>query len=156
MKFNLPITFDSDARTFEGINHKYKILESLPVCRYKEVGLIEVELAFGADTKTISNYAADVYTSINSNSNMAGMAVNSYKLIESLKSLEGRTPTVLKLIDIYTVKEGQDLKEFGGAHLQDKINDWANIDVNFFFQLSIRLIPNYLNSYKLLSESISK
>ena len=114
-----------------------------------------MEIAFGADIDTISSFMVSVYNSLNEGSKSADMAVNAYKLIESMKDIKGRTSPTFKLIDLYTIREDDELTNFGGQHLKDKIDDWANIDMNFFLALSARLIPGFIDAYKRLSLSIS-
>lgn len=158
LDFKAPVTFDTESRTFQGVHHTYKILDSLPVCRYKELGVIEPQIAYGCDLKTLMGFAKSVYTHVNegNNAGRADDAVNAYKLMESLKDVKERINPIFKLIDLYTIRPGDELTDFGDRVLKEKINDWALIDTNFFLAISIRLIPNYLSAYKQLSQTILK
>lgn len=140
-KFNTPITFDPEALTFEGKKHTYKILKTLPTCRFKELPLVEYEMSFGVDVGSLTKWAGSAFNSLNSKENWASVSVDLYKLQEALKGIEKREPAIFKFIDLYTVREDEALSSFGGSVLKDKIEDWSDIDIGFFLAIAERLTP---------------
>lgn len=155
---NIPITFDPNTRTFKGIKHTYKILESLPVCRFRDVELANIEAAFGCDVNTIINWTRTTRAYINNNKNLGEIAINAANLESAAMNLKNRTSSVFKIMDLWTVRVGEkdDLLKYGDEVLQEKIEDWAFIDAGFFLTLATMLIPNYTNALEQLSQSTSK
>lgn len=156
--FQLPISFNPETKTFRGLKYDYKILDSLPVCRYKEIDLVQVEMMFGCNVDTIISFAKTVYTNINKGSNRADDAINAYKLMEAGNSLKERQQAVFKFVDLFTVRKGieNDLLNFGGDTLKDKVDDWGLIDLGFFLTIAVSLMPNYTKNLKQLSLLTSK
>lgn len=151
-----------DATSFTANNREYRVVKSLSLDRYEAYELLGVEVGFA---RTFEKMQKSAETALElCNHVVSGKPVFADLAIELRDLVIGctlvgtkQTPGVLKLCSLFIVREGEDLKTFDQATMEEKIMDWRveGIAVDYFFQFALHSIPGFIEAYRASSRNTS-
>jgi hypothetical protein len=81
-------------------------------------------------------------------------AVTLHNIMLGIKSLETKDDAVFRLCALFLDEEGEDATLYDEGKMREKIDCWAKeLDVTPFFQLAAKLVPDWINAYKIVSQN---
>lgn len=150
----LKIDFENGVLKTE--KHTYRISKSISVKRYKEFELMQTEVAYGYTFKEIDKSLTQVREELNK-LKFVDASVTLDNLQSGIKrGVERENNVTLKMCALFMLREDEKATDYDEALQQEKIEDWANVDIADFFELAMNLIPGLLSAYKRISRTISK
>lgn len=154
---SLPRNWDPKDKTFQGMSGKqYKILDSLPVGRYKLVPALEFEFAFGANSDQVLKLCNLACNVVDGKVDISMFLEHAFNLRRSFIHSETRIDAYLKFCALWTSSEGEEIHKLEDDTIKEKIEDWDDIDMNFFFLVATSKIAHYIENYKETSRIVSQ
>jgi len=144
---------DLTKKYFNCQGRKFYIRDSLSFNRYRELQKIVLEFGYSATFVDIFKNLRIAWDYLNSQKN-AEAAVVLHNIMYGIKSLEEKHDPALRLCALFINEEGEDETVFDEGKMSEKIDCWAKeYAVTPFFQLAASLVPNWINAYKIVTQS---
>lgn len=136
------------ANSFSGVSgKKYIVYPSLSVERYSVLEKMIVEAEYGM---TISGFQAEIdlaYDALN-NGKPADAAVILNNTRNGASRIDAGQPSpLITVCALFICPEGEDQGRWSEAEAQEKVSDWANIDVDFFLTCARALLLRYMPAF---------
>lgn len=145
-------TVDLEAKYFECDGRRFYKSTSLSFDRYRELQKYIMEFGFNATFIEMFKNIRTAWDYMNS-LKLGEAAVILHNMMIGIKSLDEKYPTSLRMCALFFNEEGEDLAEFNEAKMTEKIDCWAReLEVTPFFQLASKLVPSWINAYRLVSK----
>lgn len=151
-----------DTREFTANGKRYRVIGSLPVSRYEDFELFQLEVAIGRSFEAIQQSINHAYSLCNrvvrGDEVFADLAIVLRDLSIGATLAGTRTPhAVLKMCALFLVRDEEDLRHCPNELIEDKINDWRTegIDMGYFFTFALLTIPGFLAAYRSASRATS-
>ena len=144
-----------DAKEFTANGKRYRLISSLPISRYEDFELFQLEVAIGRSFEAIQQSINHAYRLCNrvvkGEEVFAELAILLRDMSIGAALAGTKTPhAVLKMCALFLVRDDEDLSRCPNELIEDKINDWREegIDMGYFFTFALLTIPGFLQAYK--------
>lgn len=156
-KITAPRSWDDSEKTFKGRSDKtYKILDSLTLGRYRMLPVLELKLTFGCDSDTIIQFVNLFWSHFDGKVEMSVVAQHAVNLSRSYKDMQLRKDAIIRICALWTSSEGEDLSSLSEEVIDAKVEDWLDIDINFFFRVATSKVASYMKNWRQISQMISQ
>jgi hypothetical protein len=134
----------------------YRIEGALTIERYAELQILEKELGYGMNFKTMYERLEKLYKLINA-TKFADAAVLLNDVMRGIAKVQEREPTVLKICALFINADNEDRTAFSQPLIDKKISDWKaeGIDMRDFFMVASNSVSGYLEVYRKVTQLIS-
>ena len=144
---------DLTKKYFTCQGRKFYLKESLSFNRYRELQKIVLEFGYSATFVDIFKNLRVAWDHLNSQKN-AEAAVVLHNIMYGIQSLEEKHDPALRLCALFINEEGEDETVYDEGKMSEKIDCWGKeYAVTPFFQLAASLVPNWINAYKIVTQS---
>jgi len=144
-------TLNLDEKYFECQKRKFYRKESLSFNRYRELQKLILEFGYNATFIDIFKNIKKAWDKMNE-LKLAEAAVELHNIMVGVKSLEEKYDAALRICALFYDEEGEDPTVFDEAKMREKIDCWGKeLDVSPFFHLASRLVPFWINAYKIVT-----
>lgn len=144
------------AEKFETWNGKtYYIQKSLSMERLAMREKLELQFSFGVSFQALFKALTDTYVLLNDRK-FADAAVEIHKAIGGITNSDNQKVSAVELCKLFINAEDEDIKVYDPKVMEQKSEDWKDIDVKYFFQLAAISVQGWIQSYKELSQSFLK
>lgn len=145
-------TISLKTRVFEANGHKYRILEKIPLSRYRQYLKKQPRLAYGTDFDLMFKNLKKAYGYLNlPQPRPADAAVELRNIMDGILDVEddSRVHPALAICATFIVREDEDLGKFDDELARQKINDWAEggYDVDGFFQVALISMQGFRGTF---------
>jgi hypothetical protein len=142
---------NTDDQYFECQSRKFYKKESLSFNRYRELQKLILEFGYNATFIDIFKNIRKAWDKMNE-LKLGEAAVELHNIMVGIKSLEEKHDPALRICALFYDEEGEDPTEYNEAKMREKIDCWGKeLDVSPFFQLASRLVPFWINAYKIVT-----
>jgi hypothetical protein len=142
---------DLDDKYFECQKRKFYKKESLSFNRYRELQKLILEFGYNATFVDIFKNIRKAWDHMNA-LKLGEAAVELHNIMTGIKSLEEKHDPALRICALFYDEEGEDPTVFDDSKMREKIDCWGmELDVSPFFQLASRLVPFWINAYKIVT-----
>lgn len=142
---NNVISPDITANSFVSKSGKeYIIYPSLTTERFRVFEQMQIEMQYGVSLSAFKFEVQQAYEKLNAQKT-ADAAVMLHNAMNGLTRIETGGPHPLLMIcALFICPAEEDQSRWNDAEAQAKIEDWANVDVAFFFALARRLYTRFI------------
>lgn len=145
-----------EATSFETWNgKKYYIQKSLSAERMAMREKLEIQFSFGVTFENLFKALTDTYVLLNDRK-FADAAVNIHNTINGIANSDNQQVSAVELCKLFINQEGEDISIYDPKVMEQKSEDWKDIDVKYFFQLAALSVHGWINAYKELTQSFLK
>lgn len=146
-------TVDFTKKYFECQGRKFYLKDSLSFARYRELQKIILEFSFSATFVDLFKNVKTAWEFMNQ-LKFADAAVTLHNIMIGIKNLEDKDDAVFRLCALFLDEEGEDVTGYDEGKMREKIDCWAKeCDVTPFFQLAAKLVPSWIDAYKIVSQN---
>lgn len=144
-------------KTFEAGGKKYYVeLLTLSAGRYKHFQKMELELGFSINFPGLVDKLKEAYTALNARRD-ADAAVTIMQTLDGCRLFnEDRQAISLYVATLFINTADEDRSKWSKSLADQKIEDWSNIDANFFLSLALAQVRQFPEKYKELSEMLTR
>jgi hypothetical protein len=143
---------NTDDKYFECQKRTFYRTDSLSFIRYRELQKTILEFGYNATFIDIFKNLSKAIDLGNAGKPIDGFVLV-YKILEGIKSLEEKYDPAFRICALFYNEEGEDVTIYDEAMMREKIDCWGKeLDVTPFFQLASRLVPFWINAYKIVSK----
>jgi hypothetical protein len=115
--------------------------------RFEVFERLQVEMEHLTSLSAFRDELTAVYDSLNK-SKPADAAVKINNLLNGVSRIQNGQPHPLLMIcTLFICEESEDQSKWSEAEAQEKVQDWANVDVGFFLASAKRLFSRFMNDY---------
>jgi hypothetical protein len=144
---------DFSKRYFECDGRKFYLKDSLSFNRYRELEKVILEFGYSASFLDIFKNLRTAWDHLN-NMKLGDAAVTLHNIMYGIKNLEEKHSPALRICALFIDEEGEDPTVYDEGKMREKIDCWSKeLSVTPFFQLAASLVPNWINAYKIVSQS---
>lgn len=142
-------------RKFEANGQEYRILDKIPLSRYREYRKIMPRLAYGVSFSTLFENCKKAYSYLNlPQPRPADAAVILHNIMNGVAEVENdpdgqKIEAALALCSLFIVRKDEDLGVFDPDLSAQKVDDWAKggYDTDGFFQVALISIPGFRGTF---------
>jgi hypothetical protein len=143
---------DFEKKHFECQGRKFYLKESLSFNRYRELQKLILEFGYSATFIDIFKNLRIAWDHMNA-LKLGEASVVIHNIMVGVKSLEEKYDSAFRICALFIDEEGEDVTLYDEAMMREKIDCWGKeLDVTPFFQLASRLVPFWINAYKIVSK----
>lgn len=148
---------DFTANEFEANGKTYFIESAMPVARFMEFEILQLELAQAMTIEQVYKKFDDLYKMLNQQ-RFADCAVMINGLRDNAIKRQEREPTVLKLCALFMNTHEEDRTVYNNDVIVKKIADWKEegIDMRDFFAFAFNTVPGLAAIYNKLTQGITE
>jgi len=144
---------DFSKKHFECQGRKFYLRDSLSFARYRELQKIILEFGYSATFVDLFKNIKSAWDHMNA-LRFGDAAVVLHNIMIGIKSLEDKDDAALRLCALFIDEEGEDSTVYDEAKMREKIDCWGKeLAVTPFFQLAAKLVPSWINAYKIVTQS---
>ena len=135
--------------TFEANGKTYTISTTISVERWRHYEDLQQLVGFGRSYAEMFKVIKEAYEDLQ-HPKIADASVRLHNLLTGIKEkLENRVHPVLLLCALFCNYEGEDIGIYDEAIMEGKVKDWQTegYDVQSFFRLAPRLVPDFLSHF---------
>lgn len=143
---------DFEKKHFECQGRKFFLKDSLSFNRYMELQKLILEFGYSATFIDIFKNLRIAWDHINA-LKLGEASVVIHNIMVGVNSLEEKYDSAFRICALFIDEEGEDVTLYDEAMMREKIDCWGKeLDVTPFFQLASRLVPFWINAYKIVSK----
>lgn len=142
------ISPDLSANSFKSASgKKYIVYPSLTTYRFEVFERLMVEMEHLTSLSAFREEIAAAYECLNK-SKPADAAVKINNMLNGTARIQNGQPhPLLTICSLFICPAEENQSEWSEAEAQEKIRDWAGVDVTFFLASAKRLLPRFMNDY---------
>jgi hypothetical protein len=128
-------------QTFEANGKTYFIEPHVSAARFQEMQLLEIDLGFGMDYKSMFENLKALYGMINE-MQFADAAVTVHNMMDGIGLIEEKHHPIMRYCAMFINREKEDRRKVDELIVTAKIKDWEEegIDYHSFFQLALSMV----------------
>ena len=143
---------DFEKKHFECQGRKFFLKDSLSFNRYRELQKLILEFGYSATFIDIFKNLRIAWDHMNA-LKLGEASVVIHNIMVGVNSLEEKYDSAFRICALFIDEEGEDVTLYDEAMMREKIDCWGKeLDVTPFFQLASRLVPFWINAYKIVSK----
>lgn len=147
---------DFSKKHFECDKRKFFVRESLSFNRYRELQKIILEFGYNATFEEIFKNINAAWEHMNA-LRFGDAAVTLHNIMMGIKSLETKDAAAFRMCALFIDEEGEDPTVYDEGKMREKIDCWSKeLSVTPFFQEASRLVPSWINAYRIVSQNGSQ
>lgn len=143
---NEVIDLKPDTKFFDTPGGRYFVSEKISVGRYQHYQRFEIQLGFSLRFSLLVDGLLSAYNALNERRD-ADAAVSIKQLLEGVTLIQERKPIAMYVATLFINKEGEDKSEWSEAMADKKMDDWKNINANFFLAAALSLVRKFPEKY---------
>ena len=144
---------DFSKKYFTCDGRKFYIKDTLSFNRYRELQKIILEFGYSATFVDIFKNIKTAWDFMNA-LKFGDAAVTLHNIMIGIKKLEDKDDPALRLCALFIDEEGEDSTVYDEGKMREKVDCWSKeCAVTPFFQLATRIVPSWINAYKIVSRS---
>lgn len=125
----------------------YIVYPSMTAKRFEVFERLQVEMEHQTSLTGFREEAAGAYDLLNK-SKPADAAVKLNNLVNGVTRIENGQPHPLLMIcTLFICTKDENQAEWSEAEAQEKVQDWANVDIAFFLASAKHLLGRFMNDY---------
>lgn len=145
-----------EATSFTTWNGKtYYVQKSLSAERMAMREKLELQFSFGVSFQNLFKALADTYVLLNDRK-FADAAVEIKNTMNGIVNSDNQQVSAVELCKLFINQEGEDISVYDQKVMDQKSEDWKDIDVKYFFQLAALSVQGWIQVYKELTQSFLK
>ena len=126
---------------------KYIVYPPITAHRFEVFERLQVEMEHLTSLSGFRDEIAATYELLNK-SKPADAAVKINNLLNGVARIQNGQPHPLLMIcSLFICTADENQAEWNEAEAQEKVNDWASVDIAFFLASAKRLLTRYMNDY---------
>ena len=135
-----------NANSFKSASGKeYIVYPSMTVKRFEVFERLQIEMQHSVSMSAFKHEISEIYELLNK-PKFAEASVKTYNLLNGAARVENGQPHPLLLIcSLFICRADENQAEWNEAEAQEKIKDWAGVDVAFFLVSAKRLLLRYMS-----------
>ena len=135
----------------------YKIVSRLPISRYCEFQVLQVELAMGMTVQKLYDKLSILRQVLNQ-ARFVDSAILIGDMTSHMAKLVEKEPTVLKICTLFINTEDEDITTWNNDLVVRKLADWKaeGICADDFFRVAFNTAPGYIEIYNTLTLAITE
>lgn len=141
------------SKKFEAGGHTYFVEDNLSIERYKHFQKMEIELGFTGRFSKFIESIKEAYEHLN-NSKIADASVLLMKILEGAIAIDEKTPIALWVATLFINRSDEDRTAWNQALAETKLNDWADIETDFFLIIALSRVESFNKNLKEISDLI--
>lgn len=149
------IQLPANTRFFEAGGNKYQVEDSITVGRYKHYQLLEVQLGFTVSMSDLVDMMKSAYGALNDRRD-ADAAVLLKQMLEGVTFIVEKKPIALYVATLFINRPDEDRSFWSQDLAEQKINDWKDIDPNFFLGLALGQVRRFPEKYREIAEMLQR
>ena len=136
---------------------KYTIQDTLTVERYEQYELLETQLHWGVDFKTMFDNLKQVYEQLEKSKPASAAVLVNNMLLGTAYVPENRANPVLLMCTLFMTRPGENLSAWSMTDAYAKIEDWKaeGLAVRFFFHAAMRFAARCKIDYEAILKIFS-
>lgn len=144
------------AKVFEAGGKKYYVESDVSVGRYKNYQRMEVELGFNINFSKLVERLSNAYSALNENRN-ADAAVALAQVLDGARLFnEDRQQVALYVSTLFINTADEDRTTWSKPLADQKIQDWKNIEVNFFLSWALAQVREFPKRYAEIADLLTR
>lgn len=153
---NAIIVLPPNAKSFEAGGKKYLVEGEISTGRYKNYQRMEVELGFNISFSKLVERLTQAYSALNERRD-ADAAVAIMQVLDGARLFnEDRQQVALYVSTLFINTPDEDRSTWNKALADQKIQDWQNIDVNFFLSWGLAQVREFPKRYREIAEMLTR
>lgn len=142
------ISPDLSANSFKSASgKKYIVYPSITTCRFEVLETLMVEMENLTSPSGFREESVAVYDLLNKGK-FADAAVKQNNIINGVSRIQNGQPhPLLTICSLFICPAEENQAEWSEAEAQEKIKDWAGVEVDFFLASAKRFLRRYINDY---------
>ncbi len=146
-------TINFEKKYFECQGRKFYQRDTLSFNRYHELQKVILEFGYSATFVDIFKNLRVAWDHLNS-LRLGDAAVTLHNIMYGIKTMDGKNDAAFRICALFFDEEGEDPTVYDEGKMREKIDCWSKeLSVTPFFQLAANLVPNWINAYKIVSQS---
>lgn len=141
---------DFSQKTIHANGKEYKLINELPIARFKELDKMEVEFFYGFDMKGMFDKLKATFEDLNK-SRIGDASVKIHNLMKGIADrVDKREHIVLRICSLFLITDDEDLTTWSEDLASQKADDWAKegYSMTDFFSLVASFLPGFMKSYE--------
>lgn len=138
-------TIPKDANSFTGISGKeYIIRDSISAGRFPHFEAIQIEMAHGVSVTGFQSEVQRVYSLLNQ-MKFADGCTALYNALNGAERIANAVPhPVMRLCTLFMCEPDEALEKWDEASALKKVEDWADIELDFFLRSANYIVRHYM------------
>ena len=138
-------TIPKEANSFTGISGKeYLIRDSISVGRFPHFEAIQIEMAHGVSVSGFQSEVQRVYSLLNQ-MKFADGCTALYNALSGTERVANSVPhPVMRLCTLFMCEQDEALEKWDEALAMKKVEDWADIELDFFLRCANSIVRHYM------------
>lgn len=146
-------SFEATTKSFVAGGHTYYVEDGLSIERYKHFQRLEIELGFSLSFSDLFHKLKEAYEKQNQ-SKFADVSVLLYNLLEGSVAISEKKPVALYVATLFINRSDEDRTVWNKALADSKLNDWRDIEANFFLITALSKVNGFKQSIREISQMI--
>lgn len=141
-------------RVFVANGNKYFISSELSVARFHEFQILQLEINLNLTLQDVGVKLAE-WAKLKNQQRALDADILIWKLIEGVQNVGQREHVLLRVCALYMNRENEDLGTISEDMISQKIEDWAEYNVNDFFGRALNSTNGFYANYNAMLQTIS-